>query len=61
MMSPVGHKNSDQRDGESFQRALFYHLLDSLTAELQRRFFIEELEDNAKGPVSRPKEYNILE
>lgn len=38
MMSTVGHKNSDQSDGESFQRAIFYQVLDSLTAELQRRF-----------------------
>lgn len=37
MMSTVGQKNSDQSDGESFQRAIFYQVLDSLTAELQRR------------------------
>lgn len=38
MMSTVGQKNSDQSDGESFQRAIFYQVLDSLTAELQRCF-----------------------
>nr|XP_023849718.1 zinc finger MYM-type protein 1-like [Salvelinus alpinus]XP_023849719.1 zinc finger MYM-type protein 1-like [Salvelinus alpinus] len=38
MMSTVGQKNSDQSDGESFQRAIFYQVLDNLTAELQRRF-----------------------
>jgi hypothetical protein len=38
MMSPVGQKNCDQCDGESFQRAIFYQALDSLTAELQRCF-----------------------
>ena len=37
-LSTVGQKNCDQSDGESFQRAIFYQVLDSLTAELQRRF-----------------------
>lgn len=38
MMSTVGQKICDQSDGESFQRDIFYQVLDSLTAELQRRF-----------------------
>ncbi len=38
IMSTVGQKISNQSYGESFQRAIFYQMLDSLTAELQKSF-----------------------
>ena len=61
MMSTVGQKNSDQSDGESFRIAIFYLVLDSLTAELQNCFSKQNCEIMQRGPVSQPKEYNILE
>ncbi len=38
IMSTVGQKISNQSYGESFQRAIFYQMLGSLTAELQKSF-----------------------
>jgi hypothetical protein len=55
MMSTVGQKHSDQSDGESFQRAVFYQLLDSLTAELQKHFSKKNCEIMQRVQSLNPK------
>ena len=49
MMSPVGQKHSDQRDGESFQKSCLLSGAWQSHRWAAEVFFIEELWDNAKG------------
>ena len=61
MMSTVGQRNGDQSDCESFQRAIFYQVLDCLTAELQRHFSNKNCEIMQGVQSLNPKSTTFLD